>query len=164
MYTIRPADHKTITPIKLSRIVGTLQSVLKRDGRFTCQLEPTRGMIQVRTVRLTKGKPYCGNHPGPCQGAQRKLRNMKYLEGEDWIAFHNIVNDVLDEMQVSADVWAKADTDTSSGRIWMRKKDLGRRWYYDWRAGDSQPPFGGRVHYVWNHGTPDQFRFDITRD
>lgn len=78
-------------------------------SRFTFEAERLQGKkvhrVAVRNVRLRQSKPYCGNHAGPCKINplfDSPHRKMKCLEGADWVAFNDMVNDVLDSMGVNA--------------------------------------------------------------
>lgn len=149
MYTIKLID----STISASSLVPLLTKALEKDGRFTAKLTPDGEEIGVQKVRLTVAKPYCGQHPGECVlgGPKRKAR---FLEWEDWVAFHALVNDVLDAWKVGADVWSTPLDALDKGRkMWIRR-GTARRVRYEWEEGPGR--FGGRVR-IWNHGTPDQF-------
>ena len=61
--------------------------------------------IQLRGIRLKQAKDYCGNHPGPCRALiKKKHGEFTYLEGADWVAFNNMVNDLLDKLGLVANV------------------------------------------------------------
>jgi hypothetical protein len=77
---------------------------------------------------------------------------MTYLEWNDWVEFHSIVNGVLDEYHISANVWSNPQD--VRGKMWIRKADLGARVRYDWEENLDR---SGRVERIWNQGTPDQF-------
>jgi len=143
-----------------------LQRAIERDGRFTATIPlvsfarrtrhlPQGWQFNVERVRL----PYCGAHPGPCAvpfGGPRKMASHKYLEWDDWVAFHALVNDVLDRLEVTVDAWTNPRELLSTGsKMWIRR-DNQRRVRFDWteqyRGGISRP------FQVWNAGTPDQFR------
>jgi hypothetical protein len=107
--------------------------------------------IIVKPVRFREKKPYCGNHPGPCEilwPGQKKM-NATFLEWDDWVKFHKIVNAVLNRLKAHADVWSTpADV---RGKMWIRR-DMSPRLKYDY----TQEP-GPRAARVWNTGTLDQF-------
>jgi hypothetical protein len=152
MYTIRITDTHDATAIR-----EALAATLRADGRFTADLDlgkTRKGFeIYVSRVRLVKAKEYCGQHPGPCPVDGRPKKRYRYLEYEDWIAFHNLVNGLLDAARVEADVFSKPqETDK---RMWMRRGLLARV-RYDWHEVMSLPG-GRRPVRIWNHGTPDQF-------
>jgi hypothetical protein len=98
--------------VKLSpgtrRRVETVAGHLARSiapSRFVCRVRVLdRRTIRLETVRLFAAKYYCGNHPGPCRPGGPRHRRRVYLEGADWVAFNDLVNDVLDRLDVSADV------------------------------------------------------------
>jgi hypothetical protein len=102
-------------------------------SRFTAVLSPPAGRpatrrerhpswyITVRPVRLREAKPYCGQHPGECL-VERKKPTNHLLEWDDWVEFHKIVNDVLDDAGVQADVWSVPGEPLSKGsKMWIRR-------------------------------------------
>lgn len=149
---------------------GVLSERLNKDGRFRAELGEIEGMrlgpkegsrkpgfgFTVTRVRLTVKKEYCGQHPGVCLVnplfGQRKKMKATYLEWNDWVEFNGLVNDVLDELRLDADVWSRPMETT--GRMWMRKGKA-RRLRYD-HTEQYQP---GRFLplRIWNHGSKDQF-------
>jgi len=76
------------------------------NSRFTCDVEPIgyNSRFKVRNVRLRESKIYCGSHPYACDIAGG--RRGKYLEGADWVDFNDQLNDVLDDLEVSA--WVRS--------------------------------------------------------
>lgn len=68
--------------------------------RFTMRIETHRSKVTIHDIRLTYSKEYCGNHPLPCpnRGFVQKHKKAKYLEGGDWVAFNDFLNDCLDAM------------------------------------------------------------------
>lgn len=165
-YTIKihTSDEVFVGKVKL-----LLEKTLEKDGRFRCRVEnsgfiykgPREGSrkegygFTLRNVRLTKKKEYCGNHPGVCVVnpylGSKKKPVASYLEWDDWVAFHSIVNDVLDKIKVDADVWSNPQD--VKGKMWMRK-GLARRTKYEWEERNTN-------HWqplrIWNQGTVDQF-------
>lgn len=114
-----------------SGLAIVLRRAIDNDGRFTCDItigpqRRGRNDIEIRMIRLTTAKPYCGNHPGPCRGTKKAKRN--YLEWADWIAFNDLINDVLDKWGITADVRALRNLCIRNGpdrRIhygWVRDK------------------------------------------
>jgi hypothetical protein len=96
--------------------------------------------VQLKKVRLKKSKPYCGAHAGACvlkhdDGHQDPKRI--FLEGSDWVAFNDMVNDCLDRLKMTADV--TSDRATKEGRLYARK-------------GDAR-----RLDYMKNHATHGDF-------
>jgi hypothetical protein len=156
--------------VSVGHVNLVLAERINNDGRFTCSFEgagqlfykgskegsrkPGCGFV-IRNVRLSNKKPYCGNHPGECLihpifGTTKK-KNMKLLEWDDWVAFHGIVNDVLDELGLDADVWTKPMD--VKGYMWIRK-GLNRRLRYDY---DEKNVGSWAPLREWNRGTADQF-------
>lgn len=67
-----------------------------------------RRCLRLRRIRLLQAKDYCGQHAGPCplRGVPHKNPRATYLEGGDWVAFDDMINDVLDRHRIEADVWS----------------------------------------------------------
>ena len=148
-YTIKllKQSHVSNPPIELTEIRQQIGAALMTNGRFIVhqwgEAESTwKGcprnskdpywQITLRRVRLTKKKPYCGQHPGECvvpRPAGWKKPNATYLERDDWVAFHKIINDVLDALGYPADVWSTPRE--CKGIMWIRK-DNKRRYKYDY--------------------------------
>jgi hypothetical protein len=73
-------------------------------SRFNVMFETTNhNTIKVSNVRLASNKNYCGSHPGTCR-LQRQHRRGPWLEGADWVEFNDRLNNVLDQLSVSANV------------------------------------------------------------
>lgn len=97
---------------KINKISGaelhTIESDLVRAisiSRFTARVERHTSNITIHDVRLRVAKDYCGNHPNACPvrpGVHRPHKETKHLEGADWVAFNDMLNDVLDCLSVSA--------------------------------------------------------------
>jgi hypothetical protein len=168
-YTIKVHDSE----LACERARVALYRRIESDGRFTADLVSIGGLYRgarkgsrkeghafvLRTVRLTEAKPYCGQHPGECLvnpliGPTKKMK-AKYLEWDDWVQLHALVNDVLDELDIDADVWSEPND--VKGKMWIRK-GMRRRVRYDYEDDYS----GGRMLplRVWNTGTDDQFVAD----
>lgn len=170
-YTIKinSLDESICQDIKTS-----LEQAIKNDGRFTAQISfggyqalgsregsRKRGYTLIlKRIRLTQKKPYCGQHPGECLvnplvGPTKKI-NATYLEWDDWVAFHSVVNDVLDAGNIDADVWSLPLE--IKGRMWIRK-GLKRRISYDYTDDydNSWSRSTGLPQRIWNEGTADQF-------
>ncbi len=65
----------------------------------------TVGGKHAKGVRLRQKKDYCGNHAGPCRlGDNNKHSERTYLEGSDWLSWNQSLNNILDELGVSAKV------------------------------------------------------------
>ena len=174
MYTIQLLSQEG-KGISLGRLALALQRAIARDERFRVgtmrqelstltrreRAEAGVSLWQVPTIylqciRLTAKKPYCGNHPGPCYVGplgERQKPNSTLLEWDDWVAFHTLVNEVCDHLNLSANIWTLPRD--VRGKMWIRKGLSSRlRWDYEeqWEPRRSQPL------RVWNTGTPDQFQ------
>jgi hypothetical protein len=131
--------------------VGSLHSFRKNYPQVGKTMLPT---IFLSSVRLSQKKPYCGNHPGPCEvnpflGPQPK-KNATWLEWDDWVAFHTLVNNLLNQRHMSANIWTTPQD--AKGKFWIRRGRQARL-HYDY----SEENYGGRIIRVWNTGTEDQF-------
>lgn len=103
-----------------------------------------KGGVSIQQVRLKEKKEYCGNHPKACERPHSgKHRKMTCLEGADWVEFNEALNDLLDRLEVSAQVSASR----TSGCI-IRK---GNRRRIEYRA-DKQL-FDGT--WQWNYDDPE---------
>ena len=132
-----------------------LREQVEKDGRFRIESFAEADKILLAKVRLTQKKEYCGNHPGECIAlfVPRKKIRTHFLEWDDWVEFHSIVNGLLVELKISADVWSRPQD--ARGKFWIRKGLQARvRYDYedDWRGGVPIPT------RIWNLGTPDQFK------
>ena len=155
-YTIRFLDN--LSTFAEEQILGTLVCRVRDSGRFTI------GSIQqgdehgyrhfwLSRIRLSVAKAYCGNHPGSCEFPDRKKPRRTYLEWDDWVAFHSLVNEVLHSLSVSADVWTHPQD--VRGKFFIRK-GMAARTRFDWEESFSH----GRPIRVWNKGTDDEFAED----
>lgn len=72
----------------------------RHHGNVEIKVTKRRAVLSLRAVRLREKKPYCGNHAGPCRNTfgGRKHPKFDYLEGQDWVSWNDMVNDVLDEL------------------------------------------------------------------
>lgn len=141
-----------------ARVFGAL---LRKVGASRFALnnpELSDGVINLGKVRLKEAKPYCGQHPGECfLGATRRGR---WLEWDDWVEFHALVNDVLDELKIPADVTTRPMETVDcvrglKGLFWIRKGER-RRLRYEWREDWTNAGLRGPTRW-WNPGTEDQF-------
>lgn len=142
---------------KTSPTVSTKVANLLRDilevSRFSADVsvQDTRvsQVVRIVNVRLRQGKAHCGNHPNACENGgtreeEQPHRKSKYLEGADWVEFHDLVNDLLDRLHLSARF--------ESSQMIMRI-DCERRTYY----GSIRPPFG--QGWIWDKkGDSDDFQ------
>lgn len=147
------------------QIIHALKLKLHEDGRFRADFSETLGLqrraaIRVDRVRLTQKKAYCGQHAGPCDlGAPGNARKKysHYLEWWDWIEWNNLVNDVLDDLGVDADVWSLPHgMDIDQGKRFYVRRGRMRRYRYDYEH-KVLHHFRPQGEYVANHGSPDQF-------
>lgn len=97
---------KNIVGASTEKIEVELQKILAKS-RFVALVENSGNKIAIRNVRLKTNKDYCGNHPFACPvrpWGENKHKKLNFLEGADWVAFNDMVNDVLDKLEVSANV------------------------------------------------------------
>lgn len=173
-YTIAVEDKKTAVGV-----VRALTNKCEVDGRFVIQqMETTatevlsvrakkngakpRQLVVLHRIRLTKNKPYCGQHPGECVigiigilGARPKPA-LRCLEWGDWVRFNELINDVLDKMGACAEVWSRPRElpirGQSSNKFWIRKENRRRR-RWDWESEWN----GMREIRRWDMGSESQF-------
>lgn len=102
-------------PTRVAIINHLLQSRFTADIRNGTvkrrELKKYNGVFTIHDVRLRESKAYCGNHPAGCEnpvvaGKKKPFGGgkTKYLEGADWIAFNDLLNDALDSIGASADI------------------------------------------------------------
>jgi hypothetical protein len=160
VYTIQILQEGFSGIAKREQITTALLARVEKDGRFrigATHMGVVKGFptLFLERVRLTNKKSYCGNHPGPCEvnpfRPQEKKKITSYLEWNDWVAFHNLVNGVLNQRHTNANVWTLPQD--VSGKFWIRKGRQARV-RYDY---DEEMSSYGRVVRVWNVGTIDQF-------
>jgi hypothetical protein len=117
-FTIRLSKDNYST--KARDIVASLRGYLS-ESRFIVDgitLKETRksDTITLGKVRLKIAKDFCGNHPLPCPvrpGPHKPHKVMTLLEGADWVAFNDMLNDILD-------LYA-ADANAGSSHVIIRK-------------------------------------------
>src|SRR5580698_5490072 len=119
---------------KRDQVLEYLEARLIKEGKFRATLErgidmKSRYTILIKPVRLVKAKPYCGQHPGACLLSERPKPKSTLLEWNDWVAFHGLVNRVLNKFRANADVYS-TPTDVK-GKMWVRKGTKARK-RYDW--------------------------------
>ncbi len=141
---------------KQYKVLNYLNERLVKEGAFKAKFIASSNakgqpIIIIKQVRLVKAKPYCGNHPGPCELNGQKKKTMTFLEWEDWIKFHGLVNRVLNRFKCNADVWSEPQD--VRGKMYMRR-GLKPRIHYDYDESFNQ--YGIAVR-IWNQGTSDQF-------
>ena len=124
MFVCKPKDRKQLNKLKTA-----FQKVIKRS-RFTATVLIYGNKLKFETIRLKQAKPYCGAHAGPCQftGIAEKHKSLKYLEGADWVAFNDMLNDVADNLYLEADI--------KSSVCIIRKGKLRRTQYNSFGHGD----------------------------
>lgn len=122
-------------------------------------------IVKLLDVRLKTSKEYCGNHPESCEIGNPRHTKARYLEGADWVEFNDTLNDILDRLELWADV---------ASSLCVVRRGFMRRVEYD---SDPRFPKGnGRnaqwaregVHENWcgkqaepswfPEGTPGQYR------
>ena len=142
---------------KRDKLLNYINQRLIKDGRFTATLTPTiekrLPAIRVKPVRLTEKKSYCGNHPGTCEVGAKKM-NARFLEWDDWVKFHRLINAALNMYHCNANVWS-TPTDIR-GKMHIRK-GYKARLRYDWE--EEYNDFGRPIR-IWNPGTDDQFELE----
>lgn len=123
-----------------------------RDSRFTLNIRyeekgvrKVKRIIKLTQIRLKESKRYCGSHPYACDIEQG--RKSKFLEGADWVEFNDLLNDVFDLHEVSADI---------SSSVCKIRKGRKRRMDYD----GHPERVGNRVFYEWDKDTDEDYYED----
>lgn len=160
MYTIKILSGGTI---KRARVHQLLTDRLAHS-KFTANIRmgmDNKGapILTLKPVRLRKAKPYCGQHADICQinpftGKLPKKPMAKFLEFNDWISFHKLVNGVLNRLKAHANVFS--DPMECKGRFWIRK-DLKPRVKFD---SETDYDSYGRAFHKWDLGSDSQFEKD----
>ncbi len=107
-----PQDVNAVRSAIIQNLLASRFSADFRIGKVKRKEAKTiSGIITVHDVRLLQSKPYCGSHPAGCEnpvvaGKKKPFGGgkTKYLEGSDWIAFNDLMNDALDSLSVAADI------------------------------------------------------------
>lgn len=107
--------------------------------------------VRIKGVRLipSERKHFCGNHPGPCAlSGHRPEKRHLYLEGADWVAFNDHLNDILDRMNYSCWVFSRPLEMTKP--LWIR---IGRKRRVTYFSEPSRAALlGFRANDVWQPG------------
>lgn len=107
---------------------------------FTCEVRiKSEKIVTLHNIRLKHKKRYCGSHPNFCEVEGGRMGT--WLEGADWVAFNDLLNDVLDILDVKANV--------SSTICILRKGKLRRIHYGSHETGLVNQP------YEWNRDEDD---------
>lgn len=117
-------------------------------SRFNAVLKNDGTRVSIHKVRLNVAKDYCGNHPYACPvrpGGPRPHKKTKNLEGADWVAFNDMLNDVLDTLNVSANV---------ASSLCIIRKGVARRTEYHGHT------LGNGLDSEWNRDTETRFYID----
>lgn len=154
---------KNVNPGNLALII---QNHVNQSTRFTCDVFLIgKTVIKIKDIRLVEARKYCGNHPNECEiGGGGRMG--KYLEGADWVEFNDTINDILDALEVSANVGTavckvrklnRRRTYYGShmqGRFWQWNMDEPDDFYTDWSltpSPNSDYPFGTPGVYERNN-------------
>lgn len=98
---------KNIKGISVVDLSCKLENALWKSRFRFGQIFTRAKSIEIRQIRLKQKKDYCGNHPFACPvrpGFNPPHKRTSFLEGLDWVSFNDLINDLLDELNVSADV------------------------------------------------------------
>ena len=117
-------------------------------GELRIKQTRTRSTLSFHAIRLKKSKPYCGNHPAGCELATGRTPSRRnFLEGADWVAFNDLLNDCADSLSLSCNI--------SSAFVDIRQGPC-RRTYYDadW---NSRNHFTGIVQRWEKIGPPEHY-------
>lgn len=125
-FTIKKIEGANTNLIELQLCKALAQS------RFVASITNTGTALKFSKIRLKQSKDYCGNHPYACPvrpGGPKPHIHSKCLEGADWVAFNDMLNDVLDALNVSANV--------ASSLCIVRKGALRRVEYHGHKLGNG---------------------------
>jgi hypothetical protein len=146
-YNIRKINGATNTDV-----TNALREIINLS-RFTAEVETHKHHVSIHKIRLRKSKDYCGNHPNACPvrpTGPKPHRHSTCLEGTDWVSFNDMVNNILDQMNVSANV--------ASSLCIVRKGALRRNEYHGHTLGNGIDREWDRdttpENYVDNKGKP----------
>jgi hypothetical protein len=117
-------------------------------GELRTKQTRTRSTLSFHIIRLKESKPYCGNHPAGCEfTTDRTPARRNFLEGADWVAFNDLLNDCADSLSLSCNI--------SSAFVDIRQGPC-RRTYYDadW---ESMNPHTGIVQLWEKIGLPEHY-------
>lgn len=126
--------------------------------------------LKIEKIRLREKKPYCGSHPMSCELRPQFGRPARhnFLEGADWVEANDMINDVLDNLNASANVrtsvvkirkgsnrrihyGAYLHSQSTMGQIWEWRLDEDDEHYQDFRglnAPNSWYPEGTPGEYM----------------
>ncbi len=143
-----------------------------QQSRFTADVRLHSKKITIHDVRLKEKKHYCGNHPYPCPvplfGGERPHRKGKWLEGADWVAFNDMLNDTFDDLGVSANI-ASTLVIIRKGRLRCIEYDAYPRGINQWEWIRDNGEFEDRIdkpHEVSGYpdGTPGIDSWQLRQD
>jgi hypothetical protein len=150
--------------------VGEVSLASNKRKPSWCPKDHEFFVIELRGIRLMASRPYCGNHPGPCDAANPHARfnkdgskpKSKALEAADWIKVHTAVNDWLDTMSGPSLAYTEG-ADCDGNKMYVRRVGQRRvRWDYveihhsirPIRLWLSGKPGGGKLHDFQFSGPP----------
>jgi hypothetical protein len=125
------------------KLLEIIDTKINFGTRFVCEPEAQGMGIKIRNIRLKEKKEYCGNHPAECIvifGPERTRRGV-WLEGLDWVEFNDRINDILDELNISANVYTSV--------CHIRKGERRRIHYGMWTD--------GRFNFWAKHGNSERY-------
>jgi len=98
--------------------------------------------INILMVRLETPKKYCGSYPNSCPYVDRSWHKHKFhdfLEGADWVEFNDLVNDVCDQLGISARIKTRTCIIRKkfNRRIAYNSSLVGNFYNWDYDADDS---------------------------
>ena len=123
-------------------LAEAIERYFRTETRFTCgaivkQWYKRGGaLIRISNIRLKESKKWCGSHPAQCDVPA--TRRATFLEGADWVEWNDRLNDLLDSMNVSANV---------RSAVCILRKDVRRRTHYGMYY---QAPLGVVQRTEWN--------------
>lgn len=89
--------------------------------------------LKIKGIRLKRRKPNCGQHAGPCLlTGVRRHKVTATLEGADWVAWNDMLNDLCDAHRIEAYIYT--DGLEQSGRLYIRRGRDRRDRYCSWNG------------------------------
>jgi len=159
--------------VRFSRFELRGKKASYRGDHFTWSMIRHRLVLKIWSVRLKEAKPYCGNHAYPCAianpGRSGRERNGSCLEGADWVAWNDMLNDLLDNFPGGKYGFPQPRglrCDAGSSLVTIRKgygrcvkykaHIRGGEWYKEGDYADCRFDLPARIprHAIYPEGTP----------
>jgi len=146
MYLIPKDVHPEVVKKELEELLKQSRFTARLDVEFSPNQVRNKHVLKISNVRLRRKKGYCGQHPNACvvRLIPKKHIRAHYLEGADWVAFDDMLNDLCDRKCWEADIWSKSLE--FRGKMVIRKGRRRRIAYHS----ECRIVGGGWPHYQWD--------------